>query len=276
MALKFGSETMEIDLMNEMIDYIENHLTEEISYQKLSKIVGMNEFLMQRVFSLVTGISISEYIRKRRLSKALEEIQNTKGTILDIAIKYQYSSAIPFTRAFKKEFGSTPSEYRKKKKKYSQFLKIHFEKTENKSLEYEVKEQKETILWMKKIEADTLDNFHYKIRKLYKELKETTSYQLWNQIGMYAIWNHREKSYLYFVGSKEKTSGTEKIILPAGKYAIFSVGSREQKDIVKTNQMIYHGWLPSTSFSLKDSPCFEYYQEDNCQIGVPINSKNIL
>jgi len=270
-----GSETMEINLMNEMIDYIEDHLTEEISYQKLSKIVGMNEFLMQRVFSLVAGISISEYIRKRRLSKALEEIQNTKETILDIAIKYQYSSAIPFTRAFKKEFGSTPSDYRKKNKKYNQFLKIHFEKTENSSLEYEVKEQQETILWMKKIEADTLDNFRYKIRKLYKELKQTEAYQLWNQIGMYAIWDHQEKTYCYFVGSKKKISNTERIILPAGKYAIFSVGSREQKDIIKTNQIIYHGWLPSTSFNLKNTPCFEYYQQDNCQIGVPVDSKYV-
>lgn len=267
---------MKANLMNEMLDYIEDNLTEEISYQKLSKIVGMNEFLMQRVFSLVTGISISEYIRKRRLSKALEEIQNTEDTILDIAIKYQYSSAIPFTRAFKKEFGSTPSEYRKKNKKYSQFLKIHFEEIENKSLEYEIKERKETILWVKKIEADTLDNFRYKIRKLYKELKETETYQLWNQIGMYAIWVHQEKSYCYFVGSKEEIPGTEKIILPAGKYAIFSVGSREQKEIIKTNQMIYHGWLPSTNFRLKDTPCFEYYQEDNCQIGVPIDSKYFL
>ena len=267
---------MEIHLMNEMIDYIEDHLTEEISYQKLSKIVGMNEFLMQRVFSLVTGISISEYIRKRRLSRALEEIQNTKETILDIAIKYQYSSAISFTRAFKKEFGSTPSEYRKKNKKYSQFLKIHFKKTENKSLEYEVKERKETALWMKKIEADTLDNFRYEIRKLYKELKRTEVYQLWNQIGMYAICNHQEKSYCYLVGSKKEIPNAEKIILPAGKYAMFSVGSREQNDIVKTNQMIYHGWLPSTGFRLKDTPCFEYYQEDNCQIGVPIESKYFL
>jgi len=259
--------------MNEMIDYIEDHLTEEISYQKLSKIVGMNEFLMQRVFSLVTGISISEYIRKRRLSKALEEIQNTKATILDIAIKYQYSSAIPFTRAFKKEFGSTPSEYRSQNKKYNQFLKIHFEGIENRSLEYEIQERKEIVLWMKKIESDALDNFHYKIRKLYEELKKTEAYQLWNKIGMYAIWDHQEKSYRYFVGSKKALPGTEKVVLPSGKYAIFSVGSRKQKDILETNRIIYHGWFPSTSFSIKESPRFEYYQGENCQIGVPISSQ---
>lgn len=102
-----------------MIDYIEDHLAEEIKYQKLAKIVGMNEFLMHRVFSMITGISISEYIRKRRLSKSLEEIQNTNQKIIDIAIKYQYSSAISFSRAFKKEFGKSPSEYQKKSQKYS-------------------------------------------------------------------------------------------------------------------------------------------------------------
>lgn len=264
---------METNLMNEMIDYIEDHLTEEISYQKLSKIVGMNEFLMQRVFSLVTGISISEYIRKRRLSKALEEIQNTDQKIIDIAIKYQYSSAIPFTRAFKKEFGNTPSGYRKNHHKYNQFLKLHFEKTESKLLEYKIREQKEMILWVKKIEAEALDHFHYKIRKLYKELKKTKVYELWNQIGMYAIWLRQGNTYYYFVGSKKEMMGTEKITLPASKYAIFSVGSREQKDIMKMNSLVYHEWLPSTNFNVKEAPCFEYYQENNCEIGVPIDSK---
>ena len=273
MALSLGSGIMEINLMNEMIDYIEDHLTEEISYQKLSKIVGMNEFLMQRVFSLVTGISIAEYIRKRRLSKALEEIQNTDQKIIDIAIKYQYSSSIPFTRALKKEFGNTPSEYRRNHQKYNQFLKLHFEKMEGKLLEYEIRKQKEMTLWVKKIEAEAPDHFHYKIRKLYKELKKTKFYELWNQVGMYAIWLYQDNTYYYFVGSKEPMEKKKKITLPASKYAVFSVGSREQKDIMNMNHLVYHEWLPSTNFSIKDTPCFEYYQEDNCEIGVPIDSK---
>ncbi len=267
---------MKANLMNEMIDYIEANLTEKINYQRLAKIVGMNEFLMQRVFSIVTGISISEYIRKRRLSKALEEIQNTDQKIIDIAIKYQYSSAISFSRAFKKEYGKSPSDYRKQKEKSSQFLKIHFEQKSNQELEYEITENPAITLWVKKIESDTLENLHYQIRKFYKEAKLTKEYQLWNQIGMYAIYNHKKKEYCYFVGSTKKIPGTEEFLLPAGKYAIFSVGSREQKQIIGTDQMIYHEWLPSTNFRLEKTPCFEYYQQENCFIGVPITFKNSI
>ena len=107
---------MNYKLLNEMIDHIENHLTDEIKYKDLAKIVGINDFILQRVFTFVSGISISEYIRKRRLSKAYEDLKLTNDKVIDIALKYGYDSYISFSRAFKKEFNQTPTIVRKDKK----------------------------------------------------------------------------------------------------------------------------------------------------------------
>ena len=60
---------MNYDLLNNMIDYIEKNLTEHIKYKDLARIVGVSEYSLQRIFMFITGVSLSEYIRKRRLSK---------------------------------------------------------------------------------------------------------------------------------------------------------------------------------------------------------------
>lgn len=66
---------MNYDLLNNMIDYIEENLTEDIKYKDLAKIVGVSEYSLQRIFMFLAGISLFEYIRKRRLSKAFEELK---------------------------------------------------------------------------------------------------------------------------------------------------------------------------------------------------------
>ena len=61
---------MNFEYLNQMIKYIEEHLTENIEYKELAKIVGISEYNLQRIFVFLTNMSISEYIRKRRLSRA--------------------------------------------------------------------------------------------------------------------------------------------------------------------------------------------------------------
>ena len=67
---------MNYKVLNEMVKYIENHLDEEIDFDKLCKITGMNIFILERIFNFLTGITLKEYIKKRRLSAAFEEIKN--------------------------------------------------------------------------------------------------------------------------------------------------------------------------------------------------------
>ena len=63
--------------MNKMIDYIENNLDNEIDFSELSKITNINIFILERIFTFLTNMTLTEYIKKRRLSKAFEDIRNT-------------------------------------------------------------------------------------------------------------------------------------------------------------------------------------------------------
>ena len=87
---------MNIDNLNKAIEYIEKNLTNKIDYKELSKIVGLSEQSFNRVFSFLTDNTITEYIRKRRLSKAYEELKNSDIKIIDLATKYNYESDISY------------------------------------------------------------------------------------------------------------------------------------------------------------------------------------
>ena len=94
--------------MNRVMGYIEDHLTERLNLESLARMVGCSVYEFSRIFSFLTGMSVSEYIRRRRLSQAVFDIQGGQGKIVDIALKYGYESPASFTRAFKELHGTTP------------------------------------------------------------------------------------------------------------------------------------------------------------------------
>lgn len=92
------------------IDYIESHLTDEIDFESAAREAYSSSFHFQRVFSILCGITLGDYIRMRRLSLAAFDIANTDEKVIDIALKYGYDSPESFTRAFSRFHGVTPSE----------------------------------------------------------------------------------------------------------------------------------------------------------------------
>lgn len=95
--------------LNDVIEYIENHLTDAIETEAIARVACCSYYDVGRMFSLVTGLSIADYIRNRRLFLAGEELK-TKGTrVIDVALKYQYDSPVSFSRAFQKFHGFSPS-----------------------------------------------------------------------------------------------------------------------------------------------------------------------
>lgn len=102
-----------VDRMNQVIDYIEAHLCDDINTDEISRIMACPYSVFQRSFAPITGIQVSEYIRRRRLTCAAYDLQNTGQRILDIAIKYGYDSADAFTVAFKRMHGIVPQEVRR-------------------------------------------------------------------------------------------------------------------------------------------------------------------
>ena len=266
---------MNYEYLNNMIKYIEDNLTENIEYKKLAKIVGTSEYTLQRIFIFLTNMSLSEYIRKRRLSSAFEELKTTDTKIIDLAIKYKYDSQISFARAFKAMFGMTPSGCKTNNIEYKQFPIITFSNNNNtcEELNYEIKDIKEIKLYCIGISAKTHDDLLYNIRKLYSDIEKTGLYKKINEKGMYGISICKKDQYLYYVGSEDKYDHTTQFIIPAGKYAIFSVNSREQKDIVKKENKIYTQWLQSTNYDIDHEFNLELYTDTNCYLYIKIKDK---
>ncbi len=88
--------------LEEALDYIERHLDGEIDYKKAAQIACCSEYHLSRMFSYMTDVTLSEYIRRRRLTYAALDIQSGDVKMIDIAVKYGYESADAFSRAFKK------------------------------------------------------------------------------------------------------------------------------------------------------------------------------
>ena len=116
-----------MERLNEAIAYMEEHMQEEISFEEVAKIACTSSYNFQRMFSYMTGISLSEYIRRRRMSLAAEELQQGTDKIIDIALRYQYASPTAFNRAFRSVHGIAPSQVRNAQAAVKLYPPLHFQ-----------------------------------------------------------------------------------------------------------------------------------------------------
>ena len=98
-----------VEGLNQSVRYIEEHLTDEIDSEQLGRIACCSTYHYQRMFTYMAGISLAEYIRRRKMSLAAVELQDGKKRIIDVAAKYGYSSPTAFNRAFQSFHGIAPS-----------------------------------------------------------------------------------------------------------------------------------------------------------------------
>ena len=106
------------------INYVEEHLTEEIDYEEVAREAACSNFYFQRIFGILCGLSLGDYIRNRRLTLAGDELSASDSKVIDIALKYGYESPESFTRAFFRFHGVTPSEAKKDGSKLKSFSRI--------------------------------------------------------------------------------------------------------------------------------------------------------
>lgn len=92
------------------IKYIEGHLTDELTLEKIAAKINLSPFYFQKGFSILCGITVSEYIRNRRLSLAGRDLQTDGVKVIDVAMKYGYDSPDSFTKAFTRFHGITPAQ----------------------------------------------------------------------------------------------------------------------------------------------------------------------
>lgn len=98
--------------IQQAMDYIEDNLTETIDYEEVAKKCYSSSYHFQRVFSILCGFTLGEYIRNRRLTLAGRELATTNAKVIDVAMRYGYESPDSFAKAFQKFHGILPSQAR--------------------------------------------------------------------------------------------------------------------------------------------------------------------
>ena len=112
--------------LNELISYVEDNLDGEVDNQTLSRIAACPLAVLQRLFVLMTGATLTEYVRLRRLARAADDVRGGKEKMIDIAIKYGYDSSDTFGVAFKRRYGMTPTAARESNAVIPDYSRISF------------------------------------------------------------------------------------------------------------------------------------------------------
>lgn len=113
-----------LESIRKSIDYMEQHLLQDTSMEEIAKDIYISPFYLQKGFKLMTGYSMTEYIRNRRLYLAALELMSDKEKVIDIAYKYGYDTPESFSKAFTRFHGFTPTQVRNNSKNIKVFLPL--------------------------------------------------------------------------------------------------------------------------------------------------------
>ncbi len=259
--------------LNQMIAYIEENLENEIPYEKLTKFLGVNEYTMQKLFTMLCGISIREYIRKRRLSNAGADLFRGEK-IIDIALKYQYENPTSFSRAFEKFHGIKPSQVKSHPDNLKFYAKLIFEENVSleETIEYGIEKRGPLILYGKyipttetNISKDAPAFFQQMIAE-YDSLYGDFSYGMTVYEGRF-ITDHLQ----YWVLYDHPVPGFIRYEIPESTWLIFRSPSFHAEDIQAATDQFYSSFLPSgCPYTLRDLPDLEHYHDDVTDILIPI------
>jgi len=265
------------------IDYIEDNITEDIDYKKLARLAFSSSFHFQRVFSIMCGVTVGEYIRLRRLTLAGTELIRAKAKVIDIAVKYGYDTPESFSRAFTKFHGVSPSQVKENSflNSYSR-LSVKIDFVGGNEMKYKVKEMDKLVLvgYKKRFSGVPYGNERAKQEQ---EFCTSTRAKQWLLIGASCdystdyciVTNIDDNGYDFYIAyaldectrqemfNKEVTGvdfmdkmGFETIVIHKKLYAIFETEKKKRpiEDYIDIRKRIVTEWLPSSGYIFANAP----------------------
>ncbi|UYO61059.1 AraC family transcriptional regulator [Acetobacterium wieringae] len=258
--------------MNNALTYIESHLTEVIDFKELSKIALCSEYHFKRMFSFLSGISLSEYIRRRRLTLAALELKDSNLRIIDIAMKYEYGSADSFSRAFYSVHGILPSEARNESAQIKAFPRMTFQLSIQGGCEmnYRIVEKEPfRLVGYKKRVPMVFSGVNPEITKMYELLTSEVIVQLKSlsniePTGMISASTNfsegrmDEKGELdHYIGVATTSSDVgdfDELEVESNTWAVFESIGPFPETLQKIWGRIYSEWFPSSGYESVNGP----------------------
>ena len=285
--------------MNNALAYIENHLTEDINFSEVSKIAYCSEYHFKRMFSFLSGISLSEYVRRRRLTLAALDLKDKNLRIIDIAVKYGYTSADSFSRAFQTMHGILPSEARSDQTKLKAYPKMTFQLLINGGCEmnYRIVEKESfKLAGFKKRVPIIFHGVNPEISKMYglltpaviEQLKALSNVEPTGIVSASTNFSEdrmEEKGELdHYIGvattSKEST-GFDELAVAAGTWAVFESIGPFPETLQNVWGRIYSEWFPASGYEAVEGPEILWNESKDTEnpkykseIWIPVKKKN--
>ena len=285
------------------IDYMENHLKEDIGVQDVANRVFLSPFFLQRGFSLMTGYGLGEYLRNRRLYQATLDLQETDDKVIDIALRYCYETPESFARAFSRFHGATPSQVRDGAA-VNVFLPliINISIQGGSQMDYKIapKFPFKLIGFQKEFDNETA---YTEIPKFWDEICEKYASSIYagnppanpyeqaiidNCIGEYGVCidDIGGSRFRYLIAGKytggEVPEGMVVYEFPQSDWAVFSCIGPNPETLQSVNTRIFREWLPGNSeYELCGNASVEWYDcvgdktdpDYNSAIWVPVKRK---
>ncbi len=278
-----------VERLNQSIIYIEEHLTSEIDYERLGQIACCSAYHYQRMFTYMAGITLAEYIRRRKMSLAAVDLQSKNEKIIDIAEKYGYNSPTAFNRAFQSIHGIAPSAVKNDGVSVKSFPPITFtiavKGAEEMNYRIETKNAFRIIGISAPLHKEVEQNFMV-VPKMWQDAAMNGTIQKlagmmdvppMGLLGVSACNDNEQWKYFIAVSSTKNCSEFEEYIVPASTWAIFT-GSGTNHSIQKLEQRIITEWLPTSGYEYDNAPDIEVYlnpdpQNAQYEVWIPVRKK---
>lgn len=283
--------------MNEALQYMEEHLDSDIDFQEVADIAGVSEYHFRKLFSYLSGMTLSSYIRNRRLSQAAFDLQRGGGRILDVAVKYGYDSADGFSRAFREWSGVHPSEV-KNSGSLKLFPRLTFQLTiqGGMDMDYSIAE-KDTfkLVGIKKRVPIVFEGQNQEIMNMARSITPEQREKL-GQIRNTEVKTVVNASFNFDAGRNEEQGELDHLIgsittldadfgefdvvnVPAGSWAIFKMEGPFPGVLQETWGKIFSEWLPSSNYELREGPEISFngdmsdFEKVYSEIWIPVNKQ---
>ena len=282
-----------ISVLGDSLQYIEAHITEDLTAAGIAKAVNVSPFYFQKGFTMLCGLTISEYIRCRRLALAGNDLATTEEKVIDIAMKYGYDSPDSFAKAFTRFHGVTPAAARKDGVLLKSFapLKIKFSLEGGYSMNYKIM-NKEALTVLAEADSFSYENAKEVIPQFWKKHFESGKSSV--VMGTYGInidetMGRETFEYLIadpYVPEKAVPDGFVLRTIPAFTWAVFPCTGAMPDALQDISARIFTEWLPALKdYEFAAGYCVEYYDDPSkyekgtldhnyyCEIWIPVRKK---
>jgi AraC family transcriptional regulator len=263
-----------VDRMNEAIGYIEDHILGDIDFTEAARRAGCSKHHFLRMFPYVADVPLSEYVRRRRLTLAAFELQNSQAKVIDIALKYGYESPEAFARAFQMVHGTTPTAARGIGARLKSYSRISFQISIKGAMEmnYRMEQLGEFSIVGVQERVNTSEVFSV-VPQLWSSAAQDGLFQrLWEVrasghpvrgiLGVCADGDHGRKDELLYIMSivseQLPPEGMVRRSFHEASWAVFEAEGGPEA-IGQLWKRLYTEWLPTSGYELANLPAIECY-----------------